>query len=224
MELTYTWAAFQTAVLNLLPADKNRLGPVAATIALWTRLAVIEIQNFIPQYRAGHETLYLASDFVGEGYASVSSTPPGAMFRDAYLVLYKKDHTGVVIQKPSASCTRTRLEPVAWLARMDLVHGRVPGDCAFITIGPEVHSFYVYPSVKDGQAVSIFWSGIKSEFNAQELTPFDTQMTLVVADWVKSRLAREVDKDLPLAADYMTSYKTGRAALYLLAREKGSTK
>ena len=220
---TYTWSQFTAAVNALLPADSQRAGPVGNTIALWTRLAVIELQNFIKAFCQGHETIYNASDFVLEGYACRAAMPPQARFQDGYLVIYEVDpQTNLPVTQPFPKCTRYPLDAFDWDKRMAMVHGNVAvnGGRALISIDPQANTFYVYPGVKDCQAVSVFWDGIKADFNPDELTPFDEQTTLVVADFCKARISREVDKDLPLAQSYESSYKEGRSLLYLNTKEK----
>lgn len=218
---TFTWSQFVAAVNGLLPVDSQRIGPVQPYILLLIRLGVIELQNFIPAYRKGHETLYQASDFVGEGWASRATLPPQARPGDAYLVAYDKNPDGTF----KNSCRRFPLVDFAWENRMALVNSKVALNAGkgMICFDRQAETFYVYPSVKDGQNISLFWEGLKINFQDNESTPFDEQMTLVVADYCKSRLSREVDKDLPLKADYKESYVEGRRLLYLNLKDRGRT-
>lgn len=219
----YTWKEFSDAVKALLPIDTARLDPIPSLIALWIRLGVIELQNLIGAYRAGHETIFLASDFVLEGYACRATLPPQAKVMDAYLVQFEQ---GCTTHKTRGNwCQRFPLKDIGWAKRMDLVHNRVAtnGGQAFMAFDPQAYTFYVYPGIKDCQVVSLFWEGLKIEFQDEEQTPFDEQMTLVVADYCKRRISREIDKDLPLAADFQQSYMDGRSLLYLAKKEQGQT-
>lgn len=223
---TYTWSEFVAAINALLPIDSNRMGSVPALIALWTRVAVIELQNYIGLYRKGHETLFLASDFTLEGFACRAAMPPQAHIQDAFFVVYDAPcgHPPTPpAQAVKSSCQRYPLSAFDWANRMALVHGKVAtnGGVAVISIDPQANTFYVYPGIKDCQAVSVFWEGLKVEFQDDDQTPFDEQMTMVVADYVKARISREVDKDLPLHESYYDSYTKGRTLLYLNAKERG---
>lgn len=234
---TYTWSQFVAAVNALLPVDSNRLGPVQPYIQLLIRQAVIELENFIPGYRHNHEILYQASDFVGEGWASRAALPPQARVKDAYLVVYETSHplpcgvtnspppvTGVPC-KHHASCRRFPLRDFPWEHRMGLVNAKVALNDAkgCICFDPEAQTFYIYPAVRDCQNVSLFWDGLKVNFQPNEITPFDEQMSLVVANYCKIYISREVDKDLPLSESFQTSYKDGRKLLYLNMKDRGKT-
>lgn len=217
----YTWSQFVAAVMGLLPVDSKRLGPVQPYIANILRLAVIELQNLIPAYRKYHETLYQASDFIGEGFASRTSLPPQARVRDAFLVYYERNREG----QAQPSCRRFQLADFPWANRMQLVNSRIAlnENEGKICFDPQATSFYVYPCVRDTQNVSVFWEGLKINFQDNELTPFDEQMTLVVADYCKMLISRTIDKDLALAESYETSYKAGRSLLFLQLKDRGET-
>lgn len=124
-----------------------------------------------------------------------------------------------------SKCHRYPLDDYAWENRMNLVNGIAPLNSGhgFMSFDPQGETFYVFPGIKDCQNISIFWDGLKIQFQPDELTPFTEQMTLVVADYVKKRLAREVDKDIPLSENFGESYERGRALLYLESRERRQT-
>lgn len=308
---TYTWAQFVAGVNGLLPVDATRLGPVQPYIALLIRQSVIELETLIPWYRKGHETLYQASDGVGEGWATRFTLPPQARVKDAHLVVYDcapkpnpipppvvvlaagqltfhlngtADFDGLTIglvyswtqngdtsltcgsttltasgtftatstdagltgtsSSPNTSvitlfsiptvlptpvkqnhCERFPLKDFAWEHRFSLVNGgaALNDGKGAICFDPEAETFYVYPAVRDCQNVSVFWDGLKINFQPYEITPFDEQMTLVVSLWVKAMISREVDKDLPLSEDYMNSYKQQRRMLYITMKDRSQT-
>lgn len=217
---TYTWSSYVAAIQSLLPKDAQRLGPVQPYIAQLIRNGVIELQTFIPAYQMNHETLFHPTDFAPEGYAARAAFPPQAKIRDAYIVSYNQDSSG----KYLTSCKRFPLTKVSWNMRMALVDGKVAinGNHPCIAIDPQTETFYIYPALKDGQDVSIFWDGKKINFQAQEITPFDEESVLVIADYLKARLSREVDGDLPLEQSYQQSYMTGRSLLYLNTKDRGT--
>jgi hypothetical protein len=311
---TYTWSQFTAAVNSLLPIDASRLGSVPSLMALWTRLAVIELESLIPAYRQNHETLYHPGDFVLEGYASRASLPPQARVKDTFLVEYDScagnglgpnlvvagasygadgsfvvsvgtggsyayskglndinlvngsqtltangtflaqgvivtlngspnQQVNAVVQVNNlgssipqlnsisnvttsiAKCTRFPLIDFAWSKRMDLVNGCAPVNDhrGFICFDPQGETFYTYPGIKDCQNVSVFWDGMKIQFQPDEMTPFSEQMTLVVADAVESRLRQTVDKDIPLSQECQNRYINGRSLLAIEAKDRMRT-
>lgn len=121
--------------------------------------------------------------------------------------------------------TRHSLQDILWEDRMKLVDGRLPVNdgSGMICFDPQGETFYVYPGIKDGQQVSLFYDGLKTQFQDSEMTPFTEQMTLVVADFCEARLRRLVDKDLPLSASSQDSYENGRSLLYLWAKDQQRT-
>lgn len=219
---TYTWSQFVAAVLALLPADSQRIGPVQPYIQQLIRQAVINLQNYIPALCKNHETLYQASDFVGEGWASRATLPPQARVQDAFLVFYDTKHG--VPSSPS-HCERRPLDNYPWANRMALVDAKVAvnNGRGLISFDPTAETFYIYPVVRDTQNVSIFWDGKKINFQDNELTPFDEQTVMAVAQFCKRELVREVDKDLALNQSHAESYAELRRNVYLDLKERQGT-
>lgn len=220
---TFTWGQFVAEVLALLPVDSQRIGPVQPYILLLIRQAVIELETMIPWLRTGHESLYQASDFVGEGWASKAALPPQARIKDAFIVEYDRACNGAPRQP--AHCKRYKLFDFPWEHRMALINAGVAtnGGIAQICFDAQSETFYVYPNIRDCQNVSLFWDGLKVNFQENEMTPFDEQMTLVVADYVKSKTSREIDKDLPLAESYNNTYKSGRRLMFINMKDRAQT-
>lgn len=219
----YTWSQFKAGVLALLPVESQRIGPVQPYIALLIRQAVIECEQMVPWLRTGHENLYQASDFIGEGWASKAALPPQARIKDAFIVEYDRDCSGAA--RNPLNCKRFPLVDWPWESRMGLINAGVAvnNGQGKICFDAQAETFYVYPNVRDCQNVSLFWDGLKINFQDNEMTPFDEQMTLVVADYVKSRTSREIDKDLPLAESYDESYRKGRRLMFLNLKDRAQT-
>jgi hypothetical protein len=234
---TYTWSQFTAAVLALLPVESQRIGPVQPYIQLLIRQGVIECEQMIPWLRTGHETLYQASDFIGEGWASNAALPPQARVRDAFIVEYDTILCGppatnpptvptpLPVLTPQRHCRRYKLEDWPWENRMGLINAGVAvnGNIPRICFNAQAETFYVYPCLRDCQNVSLFWDGLKINFQPNEMTPFNEPMTLVIADYVKSKTSREIDKDLPLAGSYEESYRKGRRLLFLDMKDRTQT-
>jgi len=212
-----SWGEFKSAVRNLLPLDKNRLGLqdktdedgklVPGYISLMIRQGVIDLQRFIPAFRKNHETLYYPADFAADGAASRGVLPPFAQVTDAYLW-------------NNEDSTRYPLNPFPW----DLRHELTSGQCALIDnngklcIEPDAYKFYVYPKVEGQWILSLNWDALldsgKSEFADDELVPFPEDAEFAVAEFVKGHIRREVDRDMQA----FSSYFHPRTGTYMVAR------
>lgn len=192
--MPYTWSQLKADVDILLGEDANRLG-FDSLKAAWTLQAILELQSVIPELRTGHETVYHGADFVGEGFASRAVLPPGKLL-DGYFVV--PDATDV------RKAARVQLTPHPWEKRMELVHGTACANTsAFISIDPQAYTFWVYPYVGDCRVVSLFWDGIKSDFQDDDDTPFDLQVAGAVAEYIKSKVAADIKNDPALSKLFM---------------------
>jgi hypothetical protein len=208
----YTWATFQAKVRENITVNASRQN-VQTFVTNTLRAAVISLQDYIPAYRKGHETVYHASDFVTEGYASKAVLPPQAQVQDAFLI--------------DTSCDkRFPLAAFPWKDRFNLVnnHTSVNDGHGRIAIDPYAYTYFVYPEVKDCWVVSVNWDGLKLEFEDDEATPFDEPMALVVAEFIQAKIAREVNRDVALHNSYMQSFERGRRDLYRTAQDRGRVK
>ena len=88
------------------------------------------------------------------------------------------------------------------------------------TMDPDGYTFYVYPEVTGSHFVSMFWTGVKINFADGEFTPFDEGMVMAVAEFVKGKIAREINHDIEGHNSYMTTYGAMRSRLYIDANEK----
>lgn len=179
------------------------------------RQAVIELQEYIPVYREGHETIFNADDVSQEGGASVGMMPDQAEIQDIYFV---------TVGNP---CVRGPVFLYNWGNRYDLVCGnpRSTGSNSFIAIDPQSKQFMVYPKLDDSHYLSMFWDGTKLEFEDEDETPFDEGMVGAVADYLQAELARRAPvRDFKLAQTYMATYASKRTQLYLKGRNRVSIK
>lgn len=215
-----TWAQFKANVRLLLPVDANRFGVGTGATNYLDQLikqGVIDIQNFVPYYRNGNETIYMPDDLAEDGLASVGELPDGAYPVEAFYV------------KTGSTCVRQPLWPYDYSARHDLICGnpRIT-NCQFaIAIDDrQGRNFYVFPKVEVGREMSLFWDGVKTDYQDSETVPFDEQVEMAVAMFVKAALAREVDKDLAMSMSYIGnpqtpgSYMNLRTSLFRNAQER----
>lgn len=220
----YTWKEFGDLVRTLLLVDKDRLGvqdtvdangqSVPGYLSLTIRQAVIDLQEYIEALRTGHEDTYAFSDFTQEEQASLASLPPFARVQEAYLV------QGQVVYP---------LNDYPWELRYELIKGLVDiiDNNGKIAINPAGAQFMVYPALPDDSwQLKLVWDGKKSDFADEDKVPFPEEAALAVAEYVKGRMARDVDDDLAKFASYFHpkdgTYTKARKLLYLAIKDRQS--
>lgn len=210
-----TWAEFKEEVLVLLPVDRRRVGPgiqdedgQEGYLTRTLKQGVIDIQQFVPRYRENHESIYLPEDLTVEGSASRGVLPQQALIRDVWFWI-------------DADTARYPVLEFPWNRRFELVNDLIelPDNQGRFTRDPQSYYFYLYPEVKDGNAISIHWDGLKTDFGDDEDVPFDRQMAGAVADYLKGRIMRDIEKDNVGYGTYFHpsngSYITKRTNLFL---------
>lgn len=204
----YTWGTWCAAVKGFLTVDAARRGAEGFVDGM-IRQAAIDLQTFLAVYRIGHETMYWPGDFVKEGYASKAVLPPQAEVKDAWLC-----DTSAGVRYPMKDCS--------WMSRVSLVTGNVPLNDrnGRICIDSYGYTFYAYPAIEEPFALSLFWDGLKLDFKDDESVPFDEPSALAAAEFVKGKLAREVDRDINMHNSYMQSYFLKRGDLYITAKRR----
>ena len=207
----YTWSEFRNEVLALMPLEKDRLiqGDDGQLLERYIKLAVIDLQKFVPVYTLNRETVYLPSDFVIEMHASHSVLPPNARLRDVWLFDTNNNRRFPVTEFP-------------WERRFEMVNGHMnlSDHNGRLALDPYGDTFYIYPMVQEGWLVSVYWDGLKSEFRDDEETPFDTLAVAAAADFVQAELSRVVKNDLQISNSYAMSYAMKRRDCFLNATER----
>lgn len=218
----YTWGEFCDSVRALMPMENQRLGlqdenGVDGYITRNIRLAVIDLQNYILTYRKNHETIYYPQDFVTEGAASRAVAPPHANLKEFWLI--KTEDGAENLRYPVTGLPYSRrFELINEMVQLPDQHGRICMD-------ETGYTFYIYPAVTDGWVLSVAWDGIgvgnvKLDFKSDEQVPFEEDCAEAVADFVKSKVAREVDRNLADYDSYNKSYLVKRKDLYLRHKNK----
>lgn len=216
----FKWGEFKSMVRTLLTVDANRLGlqdtpdGKPGYISLMIRQAVLDLQHHIPVYCIYHETLYYPQDFVTEGRASRGVLPPMAKLRDMWICNVATNSRFPV------------LHDFPWEHRFELVNGltTIPDHNGRVAIEPDAYKFYAYPEIKGTFVLSVFWNGNKTCFQDNEETPFSEDTAMAVAEYVKGKIAREVNNDLQTFNSYFHpqqgSYIKTRRRLFLEAKER----
>lgn len=202
----YTWKSFKDLVRTLLPLDSKRLG-LSDYIDQMTRLAVIDMMDYIPRYLTAHESVYYSPDFVQEGHASKGSLPPSSIIKDRWVFDFANHGRRQVINYP-------------WDQRFNLIYGKAPcrDDRYRMAIDPQDQTFYIYPAITDRKALSIFWDGFKLEFSNDDQVPFEEGAAQAAADYVAAKIARYVERDNVRYESLMRDYTLKKRNLHLANR------
>lgn len=209
------WLAFKNAVRVDLPLDNDRIAIATGNTNYLDQQilhAVIQVQQLIPFYQKGHETVYGPQDLTMEGLASVGTIPQTEQChpQDAF---YKK--TG-------KQCVSQPLVPYSWSNRYDLVCGnpRVTNCQFFMALEPHGQQFVVFPHVGRDHQISFNWDGVKTAFNDADETPFDMDVVEAVGLFVRSKLAAMVDHDLPESNFFLGLATRRRGLLFADAKDR----
>jgi hypothetical protein len=207
----YKWAEFVSECKALMPVEANRLvqGDDGSYFNRLIKLAVLDLQKYVRAYTLNHETVYCPTDFVREGAAGRGVLPPNGRARDMWLFDVKYS-------------VRYPVTEVSWEERFELVNGRVnvKDNNGRAAIDLQGYTFYIYPVVESGWLLSLWWDGLKTEFQDSEETPFDTLALAAAADYVRSELALPVYGDVGMRNAYLQTYQVKRRDCYLNAKER----
>lgn len=218
----YTWLEFKNAVITALGVDGVREGDAfKAQRDVFIRQGAKRLQDTIDEYRNGHETIYQPSDLVEEGNASRGVKPPESAIRDVWLAkICDADANG------NQGCTRFPVDVMSWQDRFAMVNGTIPlnDNRGKFCIDPQAYTFYVYPRVFDCWLLSMFWDGLKLDFQDHELTPFTEAAASAVSYWVKRMIKLEVDNDIAKSREYHGLFREAVPLLYVNQKEKSSVK
>ena len=213
-----TWTAFSDLVETLLGIDKDRVGAEAYTPAM-IRQGVIELQMLVDGYKLNHETLYVPSDdLVLEGMASRGVKPPQSAIRDVWLCESWLDD-----DDDRTKSTRYLVERCNWQDRFSLIHGTadMSNGRGLYCVDPQGYTFYIYPGLdSDDWVVSMHWDGLKIDFADAEETQLDEACALAVAEFVKAKIAREIDHDTPTHDSYMRTSRMKMQQLWVGKRDE----
>jgi len=196
--MSQTFADFKAAVRDIITVDGARHGVSLGSAKYFDRqvtAALLDLQSYIPQLREGHREVFKEFDVTTEGDASIVTAPEGVM-TDAYYVTR------------TCHCIRRPFVPYPWEHRFDLYCGKpkITGWQYFFATNPFGEEFAIYPKLNSTSELWLYWNGVKGEFDDADVVKFGDEEVEAVGFFVKSRICREVDKDLVLMASYWESY------------------
>lgn len=211
------WSAFNEMVDELLAVERRRLG-VQPFIDRQVRLGVGDVQRLIDYYRKGITTTIEYDEMAKDGFSSKLELPKGASLRELYHV------------KTGKFWVRRPLYEYPYSNRNDLRAGTLNVGYAKPYFRYALHhvsgarTMWVYPRVMQGYAVQVVWDALIGrgtlEYQDADEVPFDEPVADLVYEWVKWKLAREVDRDLSLAREHERGYRAGIARLYSEVQER----
>ena len=216
-----TWSDFKAVVDELLTVERNRLG-AGQFVDRHIRLGIGDVQRLIDYYRRGITSTYEFDDLQRDGFASTGELPRGANLRELYHV-----RTGIL-------WARRPLLPYEFSNRHDLRAGVFSVGCHQTHFRYAIDHrgggrlFWIYPRVTPGYIIQVVWDAIigrtNHEYRETDDVPFDEPMAMLVSEWVKMNLSREVDRDLNLYREYERTYRRGIASLFSEVQERLRTK
>ena len=226
-----TWAEFKTAVRVYLTVDGGRLN-IQDYIDRMILSSVIDIQSYVPYYRIhGGPLIYSTNGTIKDSEplannqkASAGTLEGDIRITDVYFFDGAEDFDWdsdlSVPSDQNDPCYQYPLTVWPWANRNDLLCGAAEGHRA-ISIHPNGMNFLVFPQVTSTDKVEIFYQSIDRTFTDTDTVPFgEEEVIQAVAEHVKAKLAREVDKDLQLYGSYLSSYNKLRQQIYLNARDR----
>jgi hypothetical protein len=212
------WSEFKAVVDELLTIERRRLG-VQPFIDRQLRLGVGDVQRLIDYYRTGIVTTLDHDDVIREGFSSKAQLPKGANLREIYHI-----KTGAI------KASRPMYE-ISTSNKRELVSGVIGIGCGgnyfryCIDHRDAARDIYFYPALTQGYAIQIVWDAVvgrssEADYKDDDVVPLDESVAGLVHEFVKMKLAREVDRDIALARDYERTYRTGIASLYSEVQER----
>ena len=217
------WNDFKAKVMAHLGYDADDPNPIKQKqVDQYARSAVIRMQEVIPGYQKGHETIYGPDDLARECHAHRGELPDGARPTEFWrhgavpedaedTLVDESDESGDVI---SASCERRRTEvyPVDWTERTRLIDGTARLHNV-IAVNPQRREFYLARTLAEGETLHVFWNGLKTEFAEDETLPWGEEAVDYAAQYAAAQVERSSRDKLN---QYETFMADARQSLALL--------
>jgi hypothetical protein len=198
--MPYTYAQFVARVKELMPKDGVRLG-VETTLSRLILQATIDIQSKVEKFRSGNETIYEAVDTIADGNASRVRVPENAMIDEVWLIQVDESDD-------EEECVKMPLDVYPWVNRSHLTCSTVciNGQRGFYTIDVQRANLIAYPKIEDPNRLLIVWTGIKTDYEDDDVVPFDERCVLAAADFASAKIALTVNRDRQMHDTYMQNY------------------
>jgi hypothetical protein len=206
------WSEFNTAVRNFLPAHGRRQG-IQTFIDTLIKAGVADVQQSVEFYQTGHQDIIGPDLVTTDGYASIGDLPAGQI-QTARMAKYD----------PEAELLRRGiylgLKQIGWENNLRMRGGELAAYVGRIAIDRVNRKYCVVPAINANSRLVLEWNGVKRDFGNDDETPFDDDVAEAVADFVLSRVSRQIDRDLNLANSYAGSYVLKKRKLVSEALER----
>lgn len=232
------WSAFVDAVESHLAVEANRRG-LESFRSRYMRNAVLDLQRYIRGYRSANKTTYQVANATTESQAQLFTLPSGAKPKSLWLYSTDADYEPL--------CARYRLAFYPWNARQDLICGRLNfstwlGCCcntvgcppaslsddeqqayfskAYVyTMSPMGRNFLIYPQITASTSLLLIWDGYLYNPADGDTVNFPEEASEAVAAYVQAKIARNVDKNIPLSVEFEKDWMRLRLSLFRDFRE-----
>ena len=205
-----TWEQFNTQV-RLYIHNYNHVPDVQALIDALIASGVEDLQRSIVSYQTGHSDTYASASLTSQGFAQIGALPAGRV-RSARMVKYD---TADYLLRPNIF---RPLQQVAWKHIHAMRGGEFAAFSGSIALDPVNRQFAISPPLNSETRLVIDWVGVKSAFQAADVTPFDAQAAEAVGLYVLAKITRVVDRDAAQSGSYTQSYSLLKRQLLSQAR------
>lgn len=196
--MSLTWAQFKIEVRIYLHLY-NEVCNVQTLIDRIIPAGAADIQRGIEFYRTGHTNTFALADVTVDGFANRLTAPSGKI-DSARLVKYDTVATALVPE------VFRSLEQVPWTEFQAMRAGLVDASVGRMAINPATRVFAFTPGLNAETRLVLEWTGVKTDFADDDVTPFDARMAEAVAYFTLARVSRVTDKDMQQHATYEREY------------------
>ena len=215
------WSEFKDKVRVNLLVDADRKGRgIQKYINQLMISGVVNLQDYVDAFKARNINTFFASDMqeVPTGRNSVES-----QFAPTHATINSVVVSGLR-EEDSAERWYSYVEVVPWSARYRVINGcpvRSSSYAGRVAFGDG--KLYLCSPLVDDQKLYVYWSGIKQNYDDEDLVIYDDLAAKAVSDYIKAHLNREVDKDVGLYKSYMEIYAKERQELYRVWKDFNHT-
>jgi hypothetical protein len=205
------YGEFKQKVIDHLADDGTIVGAEKITVALIAR-GVADLIDHIPQLRPDLvRSLAFADQIVAHENDKAGLFDPGIPpFR--ITEMWVTDGEAVEDADPA-----DRLGPyrqMKWSRRFDLLYGSI-SECSLVyCVHPDETNFYVHPLLDEDQVLQVHYECVEPYFPDDAKVAFGESISQAVSDFVKAKLALDVERDKATHDQKMADFFTLRRQIY----------
>lgn len=196
---------------------------IAARFSALILEAIADIQHYIPYATLGHSTTFTAADVAAEGNGSHGCFPTGARVRQAWIIN---------VEDPDAP-VRYEVSHVAWPDRQRRIIEHSTPELAqdglesapLLSIEPGGREFYIWPALTaDVLEFKIDWTGIKTDFENADTTPFDQRTAESTAKYISAKLPTVLPTQGGAVTTDLSDYRTSLRRLFVESGDRSQVR